>query len=342
MGTTTQKKHIHEGNAFNNDIIAVAIAPLLMGIFFYGLRVVVIVAVAVITAMITDRLCAMLRGIRYDQTENSSIAAAVVLVLLLPASVPYVVVVVGVVAAVLVGKQVFGGYMNHPFNPAAVGYCVAAVSWPEQMFRYPVPQDWLFNRALSLEQLIEIWQLKNVPLSEGASALMRAGGLPKASLWDMLLGSIAGPLGATAATVLLGCWLVLYVRKRAPFIPGFFFLATIAVVAFFFPRVPEGAWQVLPWVNPLQRLQTVGYELLSGGTAVAAVFLICEPATLPKTNISRMVYGIVLGLMSLLFRYFGTYDIGICFAFLLVNAVSGYFDRVLATGTVKKKGGAKA
>jgi electron transport complex protein RnfD len=51
-----------------------------------------------------------------------------------------------------------------------------------------------------------------------------------------------------------------------------------------------------------------------------------------------VIYGVLLGLAAMLFRYYGTYDLGICFSFLIVNAISGYFDRAIARGFANRKG----
>ena len=61
----------------------------------------------------------------------------------------------------------------------------------------------------------------------------------------------------------------------------------------------------------------------------AAVFLINDPVTLPRSNASRAVYGLVLGVATMLFRYYGTYETGVCFALLSGGAVSGWMDRAV-------------
>ena len=323
-------KHIHEGNEFNNDMTTATIPPLLMGLFFYGPRVLLLAVAGVFAALITDRLCALLRGLNYDQTENSSIPIAMIIVLLMPASVSPWVVAAAVASGVLVGKHAFGGYMNYPFNPAAVGFCIAAVSWPDRIFRYPPVLDWLPSRLTSWESLWELFTYNNITVVEGASSSLRNRGLPTSSLLDLLLGEVPAPLGVSASLVILACGVYLLIKKRAPFAASASFLLTVALISFFFPRAPQGLLSVPFWQNALQRLNSAAYEMLSGATIFASVFLVNEPETLPKNTISRLIYGALLAVSTVLFRYFGTYEIGICFAFLLINAVSGYFDRTLA------------
>ena len=123
----------------NRDIVFMTLPLLALSTYFYGARPAVLCLTAAFMAMLCDHLVAWLRHRPCDKTENSSIPSALVLVLLLPATVHYYVVVVSVAVAILLGKHAFGGYGHYPFNPAAFGYAVAAVSWPGEVFLYPVP-----------------------------------------------------------------------------------------------------------------------------------------------------------------------------------------------------------
>lgn len=325
-----QKKILHEGNAANKDVIAMTMPLLVMGGFFYGPRVAVLALVAIVTAKLTDRLAALLRSRRYDPTENSSVAMALLITLMMPAAVPFKVVIVGVAAAVLLGKEAFGGYGSYPFNPAAVGYCIAAVSWPKEVFSYPQPQNWMQDTQWSIEKLWSTWVFKDATLVQGPSSVLKNGGLPKIDTWNLLLGNYVGPLGVTAALVIVACAVFLVLKKRVPLAAPVAFLITAAVLVFLFPRAPEGAWRISMLDNPLQRLEAVKFELLSSAFLFSAVFLIPEPSTLPKNKVSQCIYGILIGISTIIFRYFGTYELGVCFSLLIVNAVSGYFDRLVA------------
>lgn len=325
------RKTIHEGNGVNRDFIAMTMPLYLMAVFYYGPRVIALALVAVITARIADRLAAMLRSRRYDASENSSVTIALIIVLMMPATVRFRVVIGAVLIAILVAKEAFGGYGSYPFNPAAVGFCAAAVSWPTEMLRYPPPQNWLLTDASGFGQLWDIWTFKNVTLVEGPSATLRAGGLPKLDVWNLLLGNYAGPLGVTCAVVIAAAAIFLLVKRRLPPAAPLCFLGMAALIAFIFPRYSEIGFATFP-DDILARLQVVVYELLSGSIVFVAVFLVPEPCTMPKNTLSRVVYGLLLGAATMMFRYFGNYALGAGFAIILVNAVSGYFDRAIARG----------
>lgn len=132
---------------------------------------------------------------------------------------------------------------------------------------------------------------------------------------DLVLGNYAGPMGTTVLLVILACALYLIHRRRMGLVAPLCFIFACAFMAFFFPRLGDLAFAA-PWEHLLERLQVVKYELCTGGVLFAAVFLINDPVTLPKSNASRAVYGLVLGVATMLFRYYGTYETGVCFALL--------------------------
>lgn len=332
---------IHEGNAYNRDMIAMTMPLFIMAFFFYGPRVLLMAGMAVITAKLTDRVGALLRGRVYDKTENSSVTIALIIVLIMPATVRYRVVIGAVAVAIMVGKEAFGGFQNYPFNPVAVGFCVAAVSWPKEMFRYPQPSLWMIDRNLGWSEMLKIWRFEDQTLLAGPSAVLRNGAMPSIDTWNLLLGQYAGPLGATSVVVILACAVFLIVKKRLPLAAPVAFVFTAAVIAYVFPRYAGVHWATsMPWQQVALRLEVVKYEILSGVFVFAAVFMVNEPGTLPKNTVSRLIYGSLMGFMSMMFRYYGTFELGICFSFLLVNAVSGYFDRAVARSSAKRKGAA--
>lgn len=328
---------VHEGHAYNKDVIAMTMPLLLMSFFFYGPRPIFMAVVAVIVAWICDRVASMLRAQRYDKTENSSTVIALVIVLMMPATARYSMVVVAVLVAVLVAKEAFGGYKSYPFNPAAVGFCTAAVCWPEEIFRYPQPKSWLVNLPQGWEELWKMWRFEDATLVEGASYTLKSGAMPNIDLIDLLLGNFSGPLGVTCCLVIVACGVFLVVRKRLSLVAPLAFLGTAAIIAFVFPRYNGITFQSWP-VDILLRLEQVKFELLASAMLFAAIFLVDEPGTLPRTNRSRLLYGALLGFATMMFRYFGTFEMGACFALLLVNAIYGFFDRAIERNMLRRKG----
>src|SRR5699024_10313776 len=93
----------------HTDIVFMCLPLVAMAVFFYGPRPALLCAVAVITANLCDRLVALLRGQKYEKGEWSSEAFALLVTLMMPATASYYMVIIGTLAAVLVGKEAFGG-----------------------------------------------------------------------------------------------------------------------------------------------------------------------------------------------------------------------------------------
>ena len=198
----------------------------------------------------------------------------------MPATVDWYVVIMAVLAGVLIGKEVFGGYGSYPFNPAAVGYAVAAVSWPEQVFRYPQPY---IN--------IPLWDATGVPVSSTISDTLRSGGSLNISAISLGLGEYAAPMGTGAALILLACGLFLWLQKDVRLGASVSFVVTCALIAFLFPR------QVgVNGVDIALRLQCVRDELLTGAMLFSAVFLLNEPYTCAHHHLGRILYGVLANL----------------------------------------------
>ena len=324
---TLQPLPIHPDHGLHTDYLCMMIPLIAWPTFLYGLRPLVVCLTAMVTARICDRIASWLRSRRFDPSENSSIAQALLLAMLMPASVPYYVVAVSVAFSVLLAKEAFGGYGAYPFHPTAVGYAVAAVSWPQYLFRYPTP----FQGKLPL------WgSLESISYSQGLSSAMRAGGVPNVTDMDLLLGNYPSLLGTAPVLIILGCGLFLLARRRINLWVPLSFLAGAAFIAWCFPRIDNA--QGWLWQDAAQRLVSLRFELFSGGMLFAAVFLSCEPGTCPKNRISRLVYGLVWGILTMMYRYYGNYDTGVCFALLVMNTSSGYIDRIVSRLVTNRKG----
>ncbi len=309
---------------YNRDIVFMIFPLLALPTYFYGLRPVALCAVAALTAKLCDHLAAWLRRRPYDKEENSSVPLALVLVMMFPASVHYHVVIISVSAAILIAKHAFGGYGCYPFHPAAVGYAIAAVSWPADLFRDPLP----FTK-------MTVADASGAVLVDSVTHMLRSGGVPNVRLFDLVLGNFPGPIGTTSVLIIISCAMYLWMRRDISIdIPAGFLLAC-AGVAFFYPRVNTLGLE-LPWKYLDVRITSLCYEMLSGAIIFAAVFLINEPVTKPKNPKARFAYGLLLGFMTMMFRYFGIYDIGVCFALISVNAISGYLDRLFSQQHFRK------
>lgn len=317
---------VRRDEGVHTDYIYMCLPLAAMATCFYGLRVVVLCLVAMITANLCDRLVALMRQMPYEKNEWSSEAFALMLALLMPATISYYVLIVGVVAAVLLAKEAFGGYGAYLFHPVAVGYAVTAVSWPVEMFSYPKP---------NLFASLSLGPVDTAALAQSPAHILQAGGLPNINNMDLLMGNYAGPMGATMMLVILACSLFLLHRHRISLMVPLLFIGTCFVITFCLPRLPDVTFTA-PWTHLESRLAAAKYELCSGATLYAAIFLVNDPVTLPKNRVSRALYAVLLGIVTMMFRYFGAFEVGVCFALLIVNSLSSWLDRAVQSAQSRK------
>lgn len=313
-----QEAQLQKTGRYYKHICFMAVPVLCMACFLYGVRPLLLCGIAVLTGNLCDRLVSLLRRRVYQAGDFSNESFALVIALLMPVTVDLYVLIIAVLAGVLIGKEIFGGYGSYPFNPAAVGYVVAAVSWPEQVFRYPQPYT-----------SIPLWDASMVPVSSTIEDTLRSGGMLNIRSLVLSLGEYAAPMGTGAALVILACGLFLWTQKDAHMSATVSFLLTCALIAFFFPR-QAGLADSAVLANVLPRLRCVRDELLTGAILFSAVFLLNEPYTCVHHRMGRILYGVLVGVVSMSFRYYGVYETGVCFALLVVNSVSAWIDRTEA------------
>lgn len=286
------------------SLCAVMVVP----VYLYGPRPLVISFWAVVTALICDLLFKKLFHYPRKKGDLSSVTAALSLALMLPATVDYQVVVIGVFVGLLLAKYVFGGTGNHIFHPAALGLAVVSLSFSDQVFSFPTPKT-----VLSLEA--SIWKNPDIVYATSPASILNVEGTPRIDWFDVLLGNFAGAMGATCILALCGVLLFLCIRRIISYKIVLTSLLTVTVYATLFPRALVG-WRY-----------SVVYELISGVFLFALAFLACDQALTPQKTSGQILYGISLALLVMIFRTVGALDVEVVFVLLLMNALSHEFDR---------------
>lgn len=310
-----QEQELARTGKYYKHVCWLTVPLLCMSCYFYGLRPLLLCGVALLTGNLCDRLISLLRHRVYQPNDYSNESFALIIALLLPATVDWYILIAAVIAGVLIGKEAFGGYGSYPFNPAAVGYVIAAVSWPDQVCRYPQPYT-----------DIPLWDTSSVQVVSTVADTLRSGGMLNYNLMTLGLGEYPSPMGVGSVLVILACGLFLWRQKDVHMAATVSFVVTCAVLVFLFPR--QAGIIDMSFVESLPlRLRCIRDELLTGATLFSAVFLFNEPYTCAHHRLGRILYGILLGIATVGFRYFGVYETGVCFAVLAVNSVSAWLDR---------------
>jgi electron transport complex protein RnfD len=284
--------------------VVIALLPALVAaVVIFGLRALLVVAVTVGSAVLMEYLWCQLRHLPNTVHDGSAVVTGLLLAFNLPSTIPLWMAVVGAFVAIILTKELFGGIGRNFANPAIVGRIVLAVSFTGRMTAYAYPATLSGVDALS----------SATPLAA------RGASLP---YLDLLLGTHGGVLGETCALALLiGGVFLIVVGTIRPTIPAVY-LATVAVFSLLAGRDPV-------------------VQLLSGGLMLGAFFMATDYTTSPYTTKGQVIYGIGLGVITCVIRFWGNLNEGVSYAILLMNLLTPYLNqltrpRPLGTGGAKK------
>lgn len=303
-----------------------------MAYFYYGPRVLMLGIASVVAAVVCDIIGLLLARHRVNPRDLSAVVTGMLIPLFLPAAIDYHIVIAAAAFGILVAKHPFGGVGHNVFNPAAAGFSFAAICFPDKVFAFTSPSVYL-----PVSGPIE------TPFLSSPAFTLSLGGVPNHELVDMLLGSFPGPMGATNILVLIACLLYLLFRGTVRWQTPVFFFIAVALFAFAFPRggeeltadfltraeisahefIFQGEQIALDFTA---RATMTAYELMSGCLLLGGIFLLGDPVTTPKRDWSKMAFGLVAGIVAMLFRRYGGFEEALPFAILLMNASVWGFD----------------
>ncbi|MBN1295994.1 RnfABCDGE type electron transport complex subunit D [bacterium] len=301
--------HIHSEDTLHRvmyDVVIALIPAMIISTVFFGLRVLAVMGIAVISAVLFEAGFLKLAGhdrIRSTAFDGSAIIAGLLLAFNVPPTCPFWIVIIGSFIAIVVTKHTFGGLGYNLFNPALVGRIFLLISFPVQMTAWTKPTFW---KADALSGATPLGVLK----TEGLAAVQ-----DMFSIQSNFIGTIPGCLGEiSAAALLIGAGYLL-VRKVISWHIPVFFLGTLAVFTGLFWLIDSGTY-----ANPL-------FHIVSGGAILGAFFMATDMVTSPLTRNGQMIFGFGCGLLTGIIRLFGGYPEGVAFAILLMNATVPLIDR---------------
>lgn len=289
--------------------VLLALIPLgVLSYVNYGRRPLYIILLTMATALFCEILCDIVRR-RPVRTYRDGTAAVTGMLIGLAMSpiVDYWVPMLGAAFAILVVKAPFGGTGRNVFNPAAAGIAVLAFCFPGRMFTYPA--------VLGTVHLPTTMSVTDVVTEQSLATQLLAGATPTYTGLDLFLGDFAGPIGATAALILLAFIGYLLVHRTISGWVVLPYLATCLLMAFLSP------------MGGMSREYSTLAQLCSGYVLFAGAFLINDPVTAPRFWLGRLFYGVFAGLLVMAMQHIGENEASACFAVLIMNAVSPIIDR---------------
>ena len=298
--------HVHGGDSVQKNMYGVCIAlvpALLASLWFFGLGAAIVLATSVLSCVFFEWAITkfLLKRPGCSICDGSAILTGLLLGFNLPSNLPLWIIIIGALFAIGVGKMTFGGLGQNPFNPALVGRVFLLISFPVQMTSWPVAgQLTAYTDAETAATPLFIMQ--NAIAKGDPSELLN---LPDAT--DMLIGQTGGSLGEVSALLLLiGCAFMLWRKIITWHIP----VSILGTVAIF-----SGIMHI---VNPIYAMPHV--VLMSGGLILGACFMATDYVTSPMTGKGQIIYGVCIGLLTVIIRNWGAYPEGMSFAILIMNA----------------------
>ena len=284
-----------------------ALMPGIIALFYvWGWGVIVNIVVALATAVVSEALILKIRGIAIlpKLQDCSAIVTAVLLALALPPYLPWWVVVIASVCAIVIAKQLYGGLGNNLFNPAMVGYAIAMIAYPLHLTVWP--SDVLTATRFDLVQAIDY------AINAGAEPYIATlTGATPLDLWRTDSGwqpnletSMIRWHVINSCFLVGGLWLLLrrLIRWHIPVA----ILCTLAIASLIFP-------------GSLSPLSSLWLHLGCGATIIGAFYIATDPVTSPRHPYMKVLFGIGIGALTFIIRQNGSYADGFAFAILLMN-----------------------
>ncbi|MBP3344121.1 MAG: RnfABCDGE type electron transport complex subunit D [Bacteroidales bacterium] len=302
--------HIHGKENTRNlmrDVIIALIPAVLVSIYYFGFAAIKLVLVGVISCMLVEFLIQkfLLKG-KCTICDCSAALTGVLLALNLPPNSPWWLMVIGAIVAIGVAKMTFGGLGQNLFNPALVGRVFLLVSFPVLMTDWTAPASF-FGATIDAASGATPLALVKEAVAAGTPISEIFANNPSLSYSQLLFARVGSAGEVSAIALLLGFVYLLVRRVIKPHI-------TLSIWATVF------VFSGILWLcNPDQFTDPI-FNLLTGGMLLGSIFMATDYVTSPMNNKGMVIFGVGIGIITILIREFGAYPEGISFAILIMNA----------------------
>lgn len=296
-------------------VVGALLILLVFATYLYGWRVPAINAMVLALGVATEWLFERARG---KKVSEAVVVTSLLYGLSLPPMVPFWVAAVGIVFAVAIGKEVFGGFGRNIFNPAITGRLFVYISFPVQL-----QQSWAEPRVPGF--IMDAFGLGADAVSSATPLdLMRQGGAELLDFWQLFFGFRMGSMGESAIWLILIAAVYYIVTKTAQWrlMVSTFLTAAVLHTIFYFTGLSE----LVPHL-----------ALMSGSLIYVVVFMTTDPVSAPNKPGSQWLYGVIIGATTVLIRVFAGFPEGTSFGILLGNVFASLLDEIMPKAKPKKK-----
>ena len=308
----TSNPHIRSNETTRSimlDVIIAMLPALAFAIFNFGLRALTLTAVSVVACIFWEWLYRKLMKKPQSIGDLSCVVTGMLLAFVCPVHMPYWMIIIGDFFAIVVVKQLFGGIGKNFLNPALAGRAVLLASYAGTMTSWVDPAAGKAAIIGSNADVVTTATPLAIMKTGDFAELMATYGVDK-----MFIGQIPGSLGEVSAVALLIGGAYLIWRKVINWQTPVAYIATVAVLTFLFPKQGTG----LEWML---------YSVFGGGLFLGAFFMATDYATSPVTKKGQLIFGIGCGLFTVLIRYFGSYNEGVCYSIMVMNLLVALIDK---------------
>ena len=295
-------------HVFTNDSVSkrmwsvvIALLPAVaFSVYLFGLGSIIVLLTSVLGCVITEYLIQrFMIGGKVTITNGSAVITGLLLAMNVPSNLPIWIILIGCVVAIGLGKYAFGGLGQNIFNPAILGRVFLLISFPQQMTSWPLP---MVNKESYLDATTGATMLGQMKMGELTPE--------NVDLMNIFIGNMGGSLGEMSAIALIIGGLYMLMRGIITWhIP----VTMIGTVALF---------SLCMGINPL-------VSVLSGGVLLGAIFMATDYVTSPMTRRGQVMYGMMIGLITMVIRLWGAYPEGVSFAILIMNGFTPLINKLI-------------
>ncbi|MEN8155927.1 MAG: RnfABCDGE type electron transport complex subunit D [Bacteroidota bacterium] len=294
--------------------VIISLLPALgVSVFYFGIGMIIVTTVSILSSILFEYLIGkFIMKVKTTHLDGSAILTGLLLAFCLPANLPIWMVMIGALVAVGIGKMTFGGLGNNIFNPAIVGRVFLFISFPVAMTSWPEPGQWLkYTDALTGATPLGM-------MKEGLAVKTVGEIMPEIpSFLNLFLGNMMGSSGEVAAFALLIGMIYLLYRKIISWHIPLSILGTVFI------------FTGILWLANPDRFADPLFHMLTGGLMLGAIYMATDYVTSPMTVKGMVIYGVGIGLVTVLIRVFGAYPEGVQFAILIFNGFTPLLNKYI-------------
>ncbi|MCI9122540.1 MAG: RnfABCDGE type electron transport complex subunit D [Eubacterium sp.] len=298
--------HVRSKDTTDKIMLYVVLALLptsLFGVYNFGIRALLLIIVTILSCMASEWVFEKIVKKPCTLHDFSAVVTGLLLALNLPVSLPFYQAVLGGVFAIVVVKMLFGGLGQNFMNPALGARCFLLISFTGSMTAFT------YDGVSTATPL----------------ALLKSGEALDVTVMDMLIGKTAGTIGETSAiAILIGAVFLLLMGVINLRIPAAYILTFAVFILLFGGHGFD--------------LQFLTAQLCGGGLMLGAFFMATDYVTSPITPLGQIVFGIILGLLTGIFRIFGANAEGVSYAIIFSNLLVPLIERFTVPAAFGKGG----